>query len=384
MLRQFPEEFSFFKELSTNISNEEGITIAECAALSLDVYNNDDRPSLPLDWKIIYSEESAIGFRGACYVKNTTNKLHVVFANRGTIINIQNLIADLDLMFNQAPEKFLLAAWDFMKAAVTTLRTIYDLEVLNKASYTLTGHSLGAVLSDLVNVGFFNAGTRLKSITFENPGSKGIIYSLGKKSGWPEERITKLCSMLLAYCDAYFGDVNLINSWNEQLATAWRLTDLNYDYYAYEKGPMLPISANYLLNPYYFSYTVDQHKIQKITSYLQANGEIVSTSQPAGAMSGYAAYLDGESRKNYWEEYFSILWRNYPGLQDEYNGDYEKFHEFWKAELKRVRENVLEENFEVKKQLRDEVGIFSQIGQNLDGHDLPLDEVEGLFNSEKI
>ena len=227
-----------------------------------------------------------------------------------------------------------------------------------------TGHSLGAVMADILCCVFLNNGAQMKSITFENPGSKPIIVDLFRKSGVQDDKIYKYLAIIRNFCNSYQADVNIINTTNEQLGIIWRLESLPYNY-DLDRGPILQISSNYYLNLYYILYTVlDQHQIIRTYEYLKENGVVSSIENPRNHVEGYIEYLDGSKRKKYWENYFQILWNEYEGLRKDYENDYEQFRKFWQKQLAVTRKEAIDSSALIREPI--EFSYFSDEGIKID------------------
>lgn len=321
----------------------------ECAAFSADVYydpSDPHKPNLPEGWKRFKdSYNSTDDYRGACYVKEFNGIPTVIIANRGTVPGfdtIGTLIAASQIMREMALQQFL-SAQHFLMECFGKLGKKYGDEKLSQSTLFFTGHSLGGVLSDFLTNFLLNSVMseegRLKSITFENPGSKPNIIAYLKEHGF-NELIPKIILQLSNICEAYQADVNLINTCNEQIGNVFRL-NLPYDYYA-SPGPISPndISELFYKNDYYLlGYLLDQHSITNSLAYLKKGGNITGVdNHPHGVFNGYIAYLDQDTRKEYWLNYFKTCWEVDPMLRIRYLNNFDDFYESAKKNLREIQE----------------------------------------------
>lgn len=322
--------------ISIDSSLASGATVYECAALSSDVYMDKMRPPLPPGWTQYKHKEYPSGFAGACYIKNENTPSHIVFAHRGTF-NFNDILEDLNIVQEKFPYSHYESAINFFNEVCNELSKKYSSKELNEVQFTLTGHSLGGLLAELIGL----CGNWWPTITFENPGSKPIVKKYYRNQGIPEDRISDILGILANTCHTYHAGVNIINTCNEQVGRTFRIKDMAYDYYRWDKGPYFPITTSYKFNPFYLiGNTTDQHRIEPIVNKLKTgNVSFEEIQNPIGFNAGYIEYLDQKNEK-YWEDYFTIIWNKYPGLQDEYENDIDKFLNFCYAQLKRTQEEA--------------------------------------------
>ena len=252
-----------------------------------------------------------------------------------------NLFGDFQLALGKLPVQFD-AVSEFLMALALTFADKFDythkpenIEKIAKIPQYNTGHSLGAVLAELLCC---NSGGMLPTVTFENPGTSTIINNWLTAHNTPANIKMEILGNMYTHCQTYLSDVNLINTCDAQLGKAFRLSQLPYDYTVLNRM-MAIIPADYKLNLNYFYYTVlDQHKIAKIHTYLAANGAIDVIQQfSVGFSNGYKVFL-GAERKIYWQGYAQEIWDTTPELHDKYKTFTEYYADFLQYLAKVARE----------------------------------------------
>lgn len=137
------------------------VTTAEYAKLSQAAYNDTGAPS---GWtRLPNSDPNNTGYQGAAFQENGTNV--IVVANRGTEpTQLTDLRADLQMGLNLLPGQY--------QDAQNYLQQVIDAN--NGADISITGHSLGGALSQLLG-----AETGLYTETFNPYGAKDLVDELG-------------------------------------------------------------------------------------------------------------------------------------------------------------------------------------------------------------
>ncbi|MGB1248992.1 MAG: WXG100 family type VII secretion target [Candidatus Promineifilaceae bacterium] len=173
----------------------------EYALMSRAVYKNNR--ALPAElrangWKLWHIGNTNFGYQAAVYFNDRTR--NVVVAHRGTDefigidgLNGSDLDDDLDIILKSPPEQYLRT-----KKAVAGIRELMRQENIGHYELTHTGHSFGGALADL-----HAANSGLRSITFENPGTREIFANMGYMPD-PNQHIT------------YQSNPNPINQLNQQ------------------------------------------------------------------------------------------------------------------------------------------------------------------------
>lgn len=130
-----------------------------------------DNKYAPDGYRIIEHSKATDGYHGVIAI-NDKEKI-IVICNAGTKLDKKNaletaldFISDVQIFVKQSPEQYK-SALKFTQAGLKNLPEGYQV--------IISGFSLGAVLSDLVTYKLSKQYPQIKSITFENPGSKEII-----------------------------------------------------------------------------------------------------------------------------------------------------------------------------------------------------------------
>ena len=151
-------------------------TEKECSALALDVYRDADRPPLPEGYQLLCDCPKELQhddyFGAAYYVVIDDRSVSVVIAHRGTKINFGNLIDDLLLALEIAPEAYELSSKPFTEYVINQANEKFPKGT--RLSYVFTGHSLGSIHAELCMASKCELD-EFSAITFESPGSKPII-----------------------------------------------------------------------------------------------------------------------------------------------------------------------------------------------------------------
>ncbi|HJD61633.1 MAG TPA: hypothetical protein LFV90_05775 [Rickettsia endosymbiont of Columbicola hoogstraali] len=108
------------------------------------------------------------GYKAVAFINRNTKEIHI--SSSGTIITEKyDLIDDARITFDRLPNKMLP-----VKAFVTKiLEQAGGQENVIDYKFSTSGHSLGAIVSDLTGIEIHSRGLKFeKSVTFDNPGSK--------------------------------------------------------------------------------------------------------------------------------------------------------------------------------------------------------------------
>lgn len=179
-------------------------------------YQRDD--NLPQGYKIKHSSDS-LGFSKKGYygiaLVNDDNQ-QIIICNAGTRIeksNLKNIFYDFasnwQIANSELPDQYKYAL-SFAKYSLETLPSNYNV--------TITGYSLGAVLTDLTTYTLMpNYFSRLNDVTFENPGSLEIIIK--NLAGNNVESILNVNSKF----HVYNAQSNIINIFGQQIGKEARI-----------------------------------------------------------------------------------------------------------------------------------------------------------------
>lgn len=321
-----------------DVSAAQDIPLEVYSTLSLHVYGTDNLIALPEGWSLFSSFEASNGYAGNCYVKDIfTKNTKFIIAHRGTVLSSPvDIVADVEIALGFIPGQFA-SANDFTVQISEKVRDLYKhkLDLLQYTSITSTGHSLGAVLSDLCLINLLSF-----SITFENPGSSQLVWRQIDSFPIPSKDKMYLYNKVKASARVYLADVNVINTWAEQAGEVYYLADLGYDYFLGKNDPDPKINTSYILNFCYLGYSFEQHRMNNINNYISAGGAVERKNYPVGPTNGYLAYLDS-SRQNYWDNYCKIIWSEYEFIRQQFQDDEEKYAIYFYEQLSLVRQAVL-------------------------------------------
>jgi hypothetical protein len=298
--------------------------ITESAKLCLYSYD----PKVIVDpGYILYPSESKndVDYAGFCFLTkhptpNDDEKMYydVYFVHRGTVPKkVNNLIDDIAIMMGKVPLVY-------YAAKIFVLETLNKLKHANIRLWTVfhIGHSSGAIVADLQCLNCYEIyrqqvdhsdGSKEPdfqenhSVTFENPGSKPIAFKVAGQGDFPAKYIEQGRNL----CKNFSNDVNLINCCNEQLGINYAIIPYSYNFTPSGVYPNVRnyISIDILENYYFFTYTLDQHLIENIYKQLNLPGVSFNiVNYPFGIKNCYAAYLDYDMRKAFWDSYIKLAW----------------------------------------------------------------------------
>lgn len=211
-------------------------------------------------------EES--GYFGAVFVKAVEGGLSVVFAHRGTIEHSGNMEANFSIVWRRRPVEITTAATDFVRFFLNLLEDfLRRFNALNvRRLYSHTGHSLGGFIAQYIAV---NSQIGKRAVTFDNPGSGGILQNY-------DERSTALL--------AYLTLPNFINMINPHIGEKWLLfTEIDCrmrcDPFSLGRNqqynrviPLFPLDVNVATNAIGFLLvTWQRHKIENIVNVFNPN-----------------------------------------------------------------------------------------------------------------
>lgn len=171
--------------------------------------------SIPEGWELLKTSNDieatkAYAYKAAVFINRETKEL--LFANSGTDVKSPNdLRDDAKLIWHNVPNKL-----SSIKALIREVKEELGAENISGYKVESAGHSLGAVLSDLCGLelkaqGFSNGDKKIKSTTFDSPGSKAIV----EQALAEDEFSYTMVSDDIGY-DVYNARPNFINSLNQQ------------------------------------------------------------------------------------------------------------------------------------------------------------------------
>jgi hypothetical protein len=216
------------------------------ARLSHLAYQNDVRPLLPHGWELLESESNPKdGYHGKAFEHKEHG--HIVIAHRGTIPGLQSWVTNIqgivqgDITSQQA-------------SALTFSEKIYKKAEEQRQSVSITGHSLGGWLAEIVHYHLFCEGKFSLTRVFDSPGSIPMLRNLRSNLRYqrPELNALGITSIL--------SHPNLVNSCNEHPGLVYHV---KLD---------LPNFTNQLEENLF--YTWETHSIKRIAEALSSTVEL--------------------------------------------------------------------------------------------------------------
>lgn len=212
-------DFHIVKNLSSDKLAHKGVSLAcilGTKQYTIDLYNKELANS---GWDILATSvddknTNQYGYKAVAFINHTTKEIHI--SSSGTIITEKyDLIDDARIIFGYIPNKM-----KPVKAFVTkVLEQAGGKEKVIDYKFSTSGHSLGAIVSDLTGVEIHSRGlTFEKSITFDSPGSKKVVENAIINKEFSGEVVTSI-QELAKHCEVYNAKHNFINTTNPQLAT---------------------------------------------------------------------------------------------------------------------------------------------------------------------
>lgn len=173
--------------------------------------------NLPHGWKELSNSKQVdlqqSGYYGTALINEEDKS--IVIASSGTNFNFLDpvdLYYDLyngyQIATQQIPDQFYTGIMPFIEHVLAKLNP----ETIDDYSITLTGHSLGAVLSELATAELYNKGLKVRCESFDSPGSKPMVKQILSKGNYAD------IDMELSMLDIIIFNMpnNLVNNYNEQ------------------------------------------------------------------------------------------------------------------------------------------------------------------------
>jgi hypothetical protein len=177
---------------------------------------NNTTPAPTTGWKIVATSldiQNAVdtyGLKSIVYQNEQTGALHFAFAGTDPYCT-QDLWDDGRINLGSLPNKF-----PAIKELIAHVRESIGSEFAT-LDISCSGHSLGAVLSDLAVAELSSQGVRATSTTFDNPGSYKVIKNAIKHNEFSGRQSVDIVT-LSEHATAYLAEKNFINSMAPQLA----------------------------------------------------------------------------------------------------------------------------------------------------------------------
>lgn len=166
-------------------------------------------------WKILcnsadYKDTNKNGYKAVAFINEETKEVHV--ATAGTDVkDVNDLKDDVQGVYMHGN----ISKIKPMKAFIDKIVTKISVEGYK---YSTSGHSLGAVLSDLTAAEIVSRNLEFtESTTYDNPGSNPPLEYAVKNKYFPTEAREKIYS-LAKHCKVFNAVPNLVNRANDQFA----------------------------------------------------------------------------------------------------------------------------------------------------------------------
>ncbi|WP_371222250.1 hypothetical protein ACA351_09905 [Orientia tsutsugamushi] len=166
-------------------------------------------------WKILcnsadYEDTNKCSYKAVAFINEKTKEIHVATAGTDPK-SVNDLTDDVRGVYGHG----YISKIKPMKAFIDKI--VNNADVKNY-KYTTSGHSLGAVVSDLTAAEIASRNLNLvESTTFDNPGSYPALDYATKNKFFPNEAREKIYA-LAKYCKVINAVPNLINETNNQFA----------------------------------------------------------------------------------------------------------------------------------------------------------------------
>lgn len=164
---------------------------------------------------------SQYGYKAVAFINKQTKEIHI--ASAGTKADKHDLWDDMLITFHYTPNK-LASAKEFIDAIIAKIAKEENKEeAVQNYTFSTSGHSLGAIVSDLTAVELYSRNFKFnKSTTFDSPGSSEVVkYAIQEKlfTGEVKSSIEELAKHSVIYnakpnfintTNTSFGEVNLV------------------------------------------------------------------------------------------------------------------------------------------------------------------------------
>src|SRR5690606_38689095 len=116
----------------------------------------------------------------------------IVFAHRGTVLSVDDIIADIAVALGNVPVQYANAK-DFYDSTIAKLKDEFP-SVASGIEFMTSqvGHSLGSIITEIMCAATFgdNPGFTKRSVSFESPGSKPTIQTMVEAKALPANALT--------------------------------------------------------------------------------------------------------------------------------------------------------------------------------------------------
>lgn len=232
-------------------------------------------------WKILcnsadYKDTNEYSYKAVAFINEKTKEIHVATAGTDPK-SVYDLIDDVRGVYGHG----YISKIKPMKAFIDKIVNKVDVKGYK---YTTSGHSLGAVVSDLTAAEIASRNLNLiESTTFDNPGSYPAIDYATKNKFFSNEARGKIYS-LAKYCKVINAAPNLINETNNQFAAsqpklALPKNDLGNGYISWMAESLRklckPLSATENMLNSYLGFNKVSHALYKISETVNSTSNLL-------------------------------------------------------------------------------------------------------------
>lgn len=279
------------------------------------------------------------GYFGKSFFKinEETKTIEFVIAHRGTN-NAFGIVEDIELWLKEIlPAQYEDGAKPFMELAIREFKKFAKRAYPEyNISYQVTGHSLGAALSQKTLLDANSSQISYPPMTgmlFENPGIPPDSPLLKNKDGSVIDPALIL---------NYKKNTVLVNNRKDSINTLYK-TNCDHEFvlntdneeYPHILGLPLPFAPNLLYYAAPYSFEVIHPISNSVNDLLAKNANLnPMINWPYSLEGGYKDYINYDKNKKYWNGYMSQLW-NHNGLETQiirkiFNDSYFFFSSFYK------------------------------------------------------
>ncbi|MCL5261348.1 MAG: ankyrin repeat domain-containing protein [Gammaproteobacteria bacterium] len=346
----FGRAFSLEGQVGT--SELEAVT----STFALVVYDDWQQPSKPIPPKWSYllklpANLQTNGYYGesfiCCHILESAPRgrtCYVAIAHRGTRATwdaYDDFYEDFSIAFGKEPYQYYMNALSYVDLVKKYVDSQYPGSEYN-IYYSQTGHSLGAILAELIVAsGYFTQTWDSK--VFDSPGVVPIIQHM--QGLLPKDAFERVKNGVRYD----FSGANTINTFNEQISPPSINLEFEHEDFEKHKIPLSKIGSPGMIY-YFFDYTQNQHQMinfyDKWHSNTSGSKTIVYNKDftwPIGFDAGYRYFIstDDICRGQYWNSYMAYMWAHSPGIHDLYKN----FSDFAIDFKKHLKDGVNSSNF---------------------------------------
>lgn len=308
---------------------------SEASTFSLLAYKNpEEQKPLPTGWTELIPVPANLqsnGYYGDSYYRCESGKqgwCMIAIAHRGTDEFFWDSLADFKIFFGKVPYDYYMNALFYFNYVVEFVEDNFP-GYPGGYGWTVTGHSLGAVLAELNTYPFppyYHDGTI--AMVFDSPGLKEIVKSEIDAGDLPADAL----DFITQHAQYDFSGANAINTWNTQLSPP----AVNREFSSEDFKRVFPVPPDYANPPdptyYALVYSPNQHHM--INFYNRWHSSNIQNQEPSipnafiwpiGFAAGYKTYLSYSLHPDYWNGMIDYIWQNWSAVYIYYGGDKAKY-----------------------------------------------------------